>query len=189
MPTALFGRLSNTTKAVKQMSETVTQEFCSICADLLDQSMIKIRHCLSQLNEDQIWWRPAPELNSIGNLCLHVCGNLRQWGLVPILDAEDTRQREQEFARDARVSKNELLHDLDSIVEEAKKLWGKLGEEQLLRQTRIQGFDVNFMQAVSHTSTHFVGHTHQIITLTRLQLGADYRFQWSTDADRSNLPI
>lgn len=170
-------------------SVSVTKDFCDISADLLDQSMIKIRHCLGQLNEDQIWWRPEQGLNSVGNLCLHVCGNLRQWGVVPLTDQEDTRHRDEEFGSDVRASKEDLLRSLDAVVKESQQLWAGVDETELLRRTAIQGFDVNVMQAISHTATHFVGHTHQIILLTRLQLGSEYQFQWTADADRGQLPI
>lgn len=170
-------------------SESVTIDFCVISADLLDQAMIKIQHCLAQLNEDQIWWRPKPELNSVGNLCLHICGNLRQWGIVPLSDQEDTRQREEEFCENIRTPKKDLLSSLDSVVMESKALWLNVDEAKLLERTEVQGFGVNFMHAISHTSTHFVGHTHQIISLTRLQLRDNYQFQWSCGSDRGKVPI
>jgi uncharacterized damage-inducible protein DinB len=170
-------------------SESVAIDFCVISSDLLDQSMIKICHCLAQLTEDQIWWRPEPGLNSIGNLCLHVCGNLRQWGIVPLTGTEDTRQREEEFSKEIRMSTTELLRVLDSTVLESKKNWLNVGEAKLLERRTIQGFEVSLMQAISHTSTHFVGHTHQIIMLTRMQLGDGYQYQWTAESDRGQLPI
>jgi hypothetical protein len=42
-------------------------------------ALAKIKHCLSQLTDEQVWWRSRPSLNSIGNLILHLCGNVRQW--------------------------------------------------------------------------------------------------------------
>ena len=51
---------------------------------LLDQSVVKIEHCLNQLSDKQIWTRPRGSVNSIGNLILHLLGNLRQWGIVPL---------------------------------------------------------------------------------------------------------
>jgi hypothetical protein len=43
----------------------------------LDSALKRINHCLGQLNDEQVWRRSQPGLNSIGNLILHLCGNLR----------------------------------------------------------------------------------------------------------------
>ena len=167
----------------------LANEFCILSVELLEQSMLKLRNCLNQLEEDQIWWRPQPSLSSVGNLCLHLCGNLRQWGIVPFTGDADMRQRESEFDSEHRVAKAELLQSLESVVNDSKMLWSQLDESTLLQRTVIQGFEVSFLQAISHTSSHFVGHTHQIITLTRMQRGDEYKFQWTPDADRGSLPI
>ena len=170
-------------------SQNIANEFCVHSADLLDQSMIKILHCLDQLSEDQIWWRPEASMNSIGNLCVHLEGNLRQWGVVPFDDSIDQRDREQEFSADLRVTANELKNSLETVVNEAKTAWLSLDAETLLEPTNIQGFDVTLLHAISHTSSHFVGHAHQIISLARLQLANEYQFQWSPDSDRGQLPV
>ena len=41
----------------------------------LESALSRIKHCLGQLNDEQVWWRSQPNLNSIGNLILHLCGN------------------------------------------------------------------------------------------------------------------
>src|SRR5437879_13919056 len=43
----------------------------------LTSALAKIKHCLGQLTDEQVWWRSRPSLNSIGNLILHLCGNSR----------------------------------------------------------------------------------------------------------------
>ena len=170
-------------------SKSTSHEFCELSVELLDQSMVKIRHCLEQLSGDQVWWRPQPSINSVGNLCLHLAGNLRQWGIVPFSEADDERDRESEFSSEVKIPAADLLLQLEKTVDESKQIWAGLSEEKLQRPVSIQGFDVTFMHAISHTSSHFVGHAHQIIMLTRMQFGDDYRFQWSADDDRNRLPI
>jgi len=170
-------------------SKSTSTEFCELSAELLKESMVKIRHCLCQLSEEQFWWRPNPALNSVGNLCLHLAGNLRQWGVVPFIGVTDERNRESEFCSDFRAPRDEMIRLLEVTVIQAKKSWIGLSQERLQQRVNIQGFDVTLMQAISHTSSHFVGHTHQIIMLTRMQLGDDYRFQWSPDNSDGNVPI
>jgi hypothetical protein len=170
-------------------SHAIAENFCQLSIELLDQSMIKIRHCFTQLSEEQVWSRPQDSINSVGNLCLHLSGNLRQWGIVPFIDAGDERDRESEFNSDVRTSKDELMKQLATTIAQSKQIWLKLEPNVLLQETEIQGFKVSCMHAVSHTSCHFVGHTHQIILLTRILLGEDYRFQWSPETGSDNVPI
>ena len=170
-------------------SNNDAQQFCELSTELLDQSMVKIRHCLEQLSAEQLWWRPQRSLNSVGNLCLHLAGNLRQWGIVPFSEVADNRDRESEFSSEIRISTVEVLQRLNDAVAESKQIWNAMEQKALRESVNIQGFDVTLMHAISHTSSHFVGHTHQIIMLTRMQLGEGYRFQWSADDDRDRVPI
>ncbi len=170
---------------------SICREFTSEQCNLLDQSMIKINHCLSQLDDEQIWWRPKQStgLNSIGNLLLHLAGNLKQWGVVPLTQQADRRKRENEFVPDQDLPGQRLRQELQNVVDSAKSLFMKLDEQQLMQEHVIQGFPVTTLAAITHTCSHFVGHTHQVIQLTRLQLGEQYEFQWQPDAAKNDVPI
>ena len=170
-------------------ADKISREFIQESVHLLQQSLRKINHCLNQLDADQIWWRPEPGLNSIGNLVLHVCGNLNQWAVCGIPESKAERQREQEFHVDARVSREELESLLVNTVEQACQTLQSLSASLLLEPRQIQGFSISVMGAISHTVPHFVGHTHQIIYITRLQKGAQYQFDWSPDSDQQGVPI
>jgi hypothetical protein len=67
-------------------------------ANELTSALGKIKHCLGQLSDEQVWWRPRPSLNSIGNLILHLCGNVRQWIVGGLGGAADSRDRPAEFS-------------------------------------------------------------------------------------------
>ena len=168
-------------------------EFMAGILQTCQQSRQKLEHCFQQLNPDQIWYRTAPEQNSIGNLVLHISGNLRQWGIVPFTGAEDLRDRESEFAHSVLETepllKEPLLNRLEVTLDEAKGVWRRLQEADLVRGYKVQGFEVTGCFAILHTVTHFVGHTHQVITLTRQQLGSAYRFHWTPDKPRTDVPI
>lgn len=157
--------------------------------NLLDQSMAKIEHCVGQLDEAQIWHRCAPPLNSIGNLLLHLAGNLRQWAVAGVGDQQDKRVREAEFTARRGPEKSALLEELNTVVQDAKAVIKTLSADEWLQERTIQGFSVSSLGAISHTTSHFVGHTHQIIFMTRLILEEDYRFHWTPDSDRKNVPI
>ena len=158
-----------------RLASSVTKE----AASCIDYGLNKIQHCLNQLDEGQVWWRPEPNMNSIGNLLLHLAGNVRQWIVAGVGDLEDTRLRRQEFADRNELPKGELLQSLVAVLDEAKRTMEAASESDLLTETRIQGHDVTKLGAIWHSVTHFQGHVQEIIGMTRQQLGDDYVFEWS----------
>ena len=170
------------------MSDKISSEFSVQICLLLDQASDKIFHCLDQLDHGQIWWRPEKNLSSIGNLLLHICGNLRQWCISPLSGIEFDRDRESEFTT-ITMDRDELIQLIQNTTNDAKQAIHRVQADQLLNSIMIQGFRVNLMNALLHTATHFQGHTHQVIYLTRLQKKEDYRFHWSPDFKRDRVPM
>lgn len=144
----------------------------------LDSSMRKIGHCLDQLTEDQLWWRPAEGLNSVGNLMLHLAGNLRQWVVAGVGGAVDNRDRPSEFSADRTLEKEQLWTILQTAVEEAKQAILATSDADLIRQRLVQNFEVSGVEAIFDSVPHFQGHAQEIICLTRMQLGDGYEFAW-----------
>ena len=169
--------------------QTITTESNEQAIHTLEQALIKIVHCASQLSDKQVWSRPSANMNSVGNLLLHLEGNLRQWVICTIGGKPDSRDRAAEFVASEVVPAAPVLQALTETVAEAKKVIGQLGASQLLERRVVQGFEVSVLGAVWHSVSHFVGHTHQIILLTRLQLGEHYQFHWTADSDRDKIPI
>ena len=89
-------------------------------ANELASALAKIKHCLGQLTDEQVWWRSRPPLNSIGNLTLHLCGNVRQWLVAGLGAAADSQDRPAEFAERGPIPKEESLRKLEAVVEEAR---------------------------------------------------------------------
>jgi hypothetical protein len=145
----------------------------------LASALAKIKHCLGQLTDEQVWWRSQPSLNSIGNLILHLCGNVRQWIVAGLGGAADVRDRPAEFSERGPMPKEELLRKLEAVVDEARVVLGRQTACQLLEVRRIQGFHVTGLAAVFDSVPHFRGHTQEIVHMTRLQLGDAYQFAWT----------
>lgn len=145
----------------------------------LANALARIKHCLKQLNDEQVWWRDRPALNSIGNLILHLCGNLHQWIVAGLGGAGDRRDRPAEFAERGPIPKEELLRRLEAVVAEARATLARLDARQLLAERRVQGFDVTGLGAIFDSVPHFRGHTQEIIHMTRAQLGDAYQFAWT----------
>jgi hypothetical protein len=145
----------------------------------LTSALSRIKHCLGQLNDEQVWWCYRPPLNSIGNLILHLCGNVRQWIVAGVGGAADVRDRPAEFAKRGPIPKDELVCRLEDAVEGAKRALADVTARQLVEVRRIQGSDVTGLTAIFDSVPHFRGHTQEIVHMTRFQLGDAYKFAWT----------
>jgi hypothetical protein len=161
----------------KSMSE-IGAFFISAARNSLAEGMRKVEHCVHQLNEEQAWWRPRPEMNSVANLILHLAGNMRQWIVSGVGGAHDIRNRPEEFADRSRLPKASILSTLRSTVREADAVMEKLPLEKLGDARRIQGFETNVLEAILDCVAHFRGHVQEIIHMTRVQLGDQYQFDF-----------
>ena len=135
---------------------------------LLGHYQPKIERCLEKLTDEQIWWRPNEESNSIGNLILHLCGNARQWIVAGVGFEVDTRVREAEFEQREVIARGELLTLLRSTLADVEKVLRALDPTTLVARRRIQGHDVDILEAISHVTEHFSMHAGQILLLTKL---------------------
>jgi uncharacterized damage-inducible protein DinB len=138
--------------------------------------MPRLIRCLQMLPEREIWWRPNAASNSAGNLVLHLSGNVRQWIVSGLGDAQDHRDRDREFTERGPIPRRGLIALIRKTVDEACTVLDGLSENSVLRIHSIQGFRVSGMYAVSHVVEHFAYHTGQIIFVTKLKLGKDLRF-------------
>jgi hypothetical protein len=147
----------------------------------LRSALAKICHCLEQLSEEDVQWRAFEAHNSIQNIVLHLCGNLRQWIVHGVGGAPDRRDRAREFSERTPIPKTELLRRLRETVSEADRVLSAMPAERLTEVRRVQGFEVTVLEAILDSASHFVGHVHQIVYITRLRLGDAYRFHWVPD--------
>lgn len=159
-------------------ADDVTRTVLREARDALDESVTKIRHCLNQLSEEQVWWRPHDSMNSIGNLILHLAGNARQWMVSGLGGSADVRDRPSEFSQRSSVPKAALLENLEQVVRETTAVFDRLSAVEMSTERKIQGFSVTGWNALFHCIPHFKGHTQEIISLTRMQLKEGYQFHW-----------
>jgi uncharacterized damage-inducible protein DinB len=141
----------------------------------------KIQRCLELLTDEQIWWRANPQSNSIGNLLLHLSGNVRQWIVCGVGGAADERDRDAEFAERNLISREELMARLQGTLEAADAALAKLESSTLLERRVIQGLDVTVLDAVFHVVEHFSMHTGQIIMMAKMFSEVDLGFYDFTD--------
>jgi uncharacterized damage-inducible protein DinB len=142
----------------------------------LTQAAGRVDHCLEKLTDEQIWARGCANENAVGNLVLHLCGNVRQWVISGAGATPDTRDRDSEFATRGGVAIPDLRTKLASTVEEGCSVIRSLTAERLSEKIRIQKYDLTVLEAIYHVVEHFSGHTGQIIFATKMLTGDDLGF-------------
>lgn len=144
--------------------------------DELDTALGRVKHCVDQLTDDQVWWRPRPEMNAIGNLMLHLAGNVRQFITSAVGGEPDDRDRPAEFAERRPLPKAELLAILTAGVNRAKSALRGATAEALCGPIAVKGREWTGIQAAVRSVAHFHGHAQEIIHMTRELLGEKYAY-------------
>jgi uncharacterized damage-inducible protein DinB len=158
------------------VTDALHKIFLDYSAGKLRQMAGRIETCVNGLAADQIWARSSDNENAIGNLVLHLSGNVRQWIVAGVGGRADTRQRDAEFAARGGSSGTELVAGLKATVEEAGGVLGEVSPERLGERIVVQHYDVTVLEAIYHVVEHFSGHTGQIIFATKMLTGSDLGF-------------
>jgi len=143
---------------------------------LFGQIWPRMKTCVEPLTTDQIWWRPNEASNSIGNLLLHLNGNVRQWLITTFNHEEDKRNRPAEFAAKEGGTARELLARLGATLDEASAALDRLTAADLLPEYEVQGYRECGLFIVYHVIEHFSMHYGQILYITKLFSGKDLGF-------------
>ena len=154
----------------------IEEDFLTTAAEKLVENLERIETCVPKLPADALWARGSENENAVGNLLLHLDGNVRQWILSGIAGAPDTRDRPSEFAARSGATAERLVTDLRATVREAVDVIRSLPHRRLTESVRIQGYDATVLSAIFHVVEHFSGHTYQIILLTKRATGEDLGF-------------
>ena len=156
---------------------SIGREFVATCRHrLMEEYFPKIERCILEVPEDDIWWRAHETDNSIGNLILHLTGNIRQWIISGIGGASDARNRPQEFAEREHIPKLELLRKFRETLTEADRVLEQFDVNRLVEVRRFQEWEHTCLYAISHVVEHVAQHMGQIIYITKLRKGVDLKF-------------
>ena len=143
---------------------------------LLEHYWPRLRASVETLTESEVWWRPNEASNSIGNLILHLNGNVRQWLVDSFEGREDKRDRPAEFEVQGGMTATELLERLGATMDEAASALARLTEEDLVARYEIQGYHVSGLEAVYQVVEHFGMHYGQIAYISKSLSGRDLGF-------------
>ena len=133
----------------------------------------KIERCLDHLTDADVWWRANEASNSIGNLILHLCGNVTMWIVGGVGSLPFERHRQREFDERRKIPAAELRSRLRDVVQQADEVMSAVGPNDLLSRRQIQGYDVTVLEAIYHVVEHFSMHTGQIILLSKARVDGE----------------
>lgn len=158
-------------------SSDIGTEYVRYCRRrLLEEYLPRIKRCLSELGDEDIWWRGHETDNSIGNLLLHLNGNMKQWIISGIGGKPDERVRSKEFAERTEIPREELVRKFEETVKEVADILARFDTGLLLEIRQVQKYEVTCLDAISHVVEHVAQHTGQIIYITKLRRGIDLKF-------------
>jgi hypothetical protein len=143
---------------------------------LIEQDWLRLRGCVEPLTEEQVWWRPNEASNSIGNLILHLNGNVEQWLVASFNQLEDNRNRSAEFSAQGSIPAAALLDRLGATMQAASQVLERLTAAELTAQYEIQGYKVSGLYAVYQVVEHFAMHYGQILYIAKNLSGKDLGF-------------
>jgi len=158
------------------MDATLERQFLDHSAKKLRQYTERIESCLDKLNGEQVWARGGESENAVGNLVLHLCGNVRQWIVSGVGGQPDGRERAIEFSTRGGISVPQLVKALRETTEEALEALAGVSHSRLSEHLVIQHYEVSVLEAIYHVVEHFSMHTGQIMLLTKMHTGTDLGF-------------
>ena len=166
--------------------EKLVEELVKNALYRMDESTRMIQKSLEHITEEELWQKPNTSLNSIGNLILHLCGNMKQYIISSLGEIADKRNRDAEFTADKSSDKVSLLAKLNETVDTAKRVIFDAGPEQFLKQRIVQGFSLSGVGVVMHAVEHYSYHTGQIAFWVKQLKNVDLGFYAGMNLDVKN---
>jgi uncharacterized damage-inducible protein DinB len=168
------------------MKRSFTAEFIDQSIHRLQENTPKIQKCLHELTEQEVWQRPNSSSNSMGNIVIHLCGNITQYILSSLGHTRDIRERDKEFSAEGGYTKAELFEKLNTTVTDAASVIRNLKDEEMLNVRSVQGHDLSAIGIIVHVVEHYSYHTGQIIFWTKLIKDKDLGFYSNADLNKRN---
>ncbi len=168
------------------MTNVFTKEFIEQSIYRIDENTKRIIKCLQEIDEIEIWKSANENSNSIGNIILHLCGNIRQYAISALGETKDIRERDKEFSAKAGLTKTELLNKLANTIAEASGIIKNIDENRLLKIYAVQGFNLSGIGIILHVTEHYSYHTGQIAFWTKQLKNKDLGFYAGIDLNVKN---
>lgn len=159
---------------MENQSNALTTAFIAeIKRRLFEESVVRLKKCLAELTDEQIWYRPNTASNSVGNLVLHLHGNVRQWVVAGLGKNEDVRERQEEFDEQGPVPVAKMLADMGQLMVEVDTILDNTTAADLLDIRDVQGFQESGMSILVHITEHFSYHVGQMTYIVKMLKAKD----------------
>lgn len=155
------------------MDNAIAVLFLENSSKKLERAVKDMKTCLGKLTDAQVWERHGVHENAVGNLMLHLCGNMRQWIMHGVGGAKDVRVRDAEFSADGGWSAAALAELFETTVAEARRVIEAIPAERLVERTTPQNREVSVLEAIYQVVGHVQQHGGQVIVLTKQMTGKD----------------
>ena len=150
---------------------------------LFEESMFRLKKCLAELTEEQIWYRPNKASNSVGNLVLHLHGNVRHWIVAGLGKNKDVRERQKEFDEPGPVPVEEMLTDMEQLMTEVDAILNQTTANDLLEVRNVQGYQESGLSILVHITEHFSYHVGQMTYIVKMLKDKDMGYYEGHDLD------
>lgn len=147
------------------------------------ESLMRINACLDFMTEDSIWYSPNSNVNSVANMVLHLCGNIRQYIISTFSNEKDQRERSLEFSAYKSCDKKELKEKISNTIKTAVEVVQQSNMEVLSQDFLVQGFNEKGLAIIIHVIEHTSYHTGQITTICKWLEDVDTKYYGGLDLD------
>jgi uncharacterized damage-inducible protein DinB len=168
------------------MAAFFVKEFIEQSVYRIEESTNRIKKCLAEIDNAQTWKLPNDNLNSVGNLLVHLCGNIRQYVISALGEKKDTRDRPKEFSIKEGPGKESLFDELLNTVTEAISILKNIDGARLTKTYLVQGFSLSGIGIIIHVTEHYSYHTGQIAFWTKQLKNKDLGFYANIDLNVKN---
>lgn len=138
----------------------------------LEQMTGAITLCLGKLTDQQIWRRDHPNENTVGNLVLHLCGNVQQWIGSSLAGDPDIRNRPAEFSF-ANLTRDQLQQRLSDTMSHAIDVLKRFPPDRITETVTTQNGPSTALETIYQVVGHFQQHAGQIIFATKQMTAED----------------
>lgn len=128
----------------------------------------QIKSCVEELNDEQIWWRPNEQANSVGNLVLHLSGSMRHYLSRSVGGIDYNRDRPAEFSERGPLPREQLLAIFGETIDQAANVLGSFDTARFLDATEEQNYVPTLFDLIYNISIHIATHAGQIVYVTKM---------------------
>ncbi len=151
---------------------------------IVTESVERIKQCLKQLSQKEVWFRPNDQTVSVGNLVLHLIGNVNQWLISAVGGHPDNRNRKEEFDFMGPIPNEKLVNELDALAIAISSVLDDISPNELLSIKKVQGFEESVLAILIHVTEHFSYHTGQITYYVKSKKDIDMKYYEGIDLDK-----